>query len=180
MGFLISWGWFFSCLLAIYDLALRHRNALTKKSRTQRRWYAIFEVLEKKKNWRPLRWPPLADDLDTWGWQGDSAMGKHVCWLGQAFRQLNALIIIIIIIIIMLLLLIIIITILKGAFISIFPNKFKAPQGWSFETYCQWALLNVRIITLLFTFTIQEYIYHSVMTFVVDLTERTNYLSTLL
>ena len=27
-----------------------------------------------------------------------------------------------------------------GALISIFSNQFKAPQGWSFEACCQWAL----------------------------------------
>ena len=48
--------------------------------------------------------------------------------------------------------LIIIITIWKGAIILIFPNQFQAPQGCS----CQWvSLLNVQIITLLFTFQME-------------------------
>ena len=42
------------------------------------------------------------------------------------------------------------ITLLTGALISIFPNQFKAPQGWSFGACCQWALLYVQIISLLF------------------------------
>ena len=41
--------------------------------------------------------------------------------------------------------------VLIGAFISIFSNRLKAPHGdESFEACCQWALLNVHIITLLF------------------------------
>ena len=31
-----------------------------------------------------------------------------------------------------------------GTFISIFPNQFKAPQGWIFEACCQWALYLMR------------------------------------
>ena len=54
---------------------------------------------------------------------------------------------------------IIIITRLTGALISVFPNQFKAPQGRSFEACCQWASLIVQIITVLFTFTVQKYIY---------------------
>ena len=47
-----------------------------------------------------------------------------------------------------------------GAFISIFSNRLKAPHGdESFEACCQWALLHVQIITLLFPFTVQKYIY---------------------
>ena len=56
---------------------------------------------------------------------------------------------------------IITIVVLIGAFISIFPNRLKA-EGleWSesFETCCQWALLNVQVVTLLFPFTVQKYI----------------------
>ena len=33
--------------------------------------------------------------------------------------------------------------VLTGAFISLFPNQLKAPQGWKpLEAYCQWALLS--------------------------------------
>ena len=47
-----------------------------------------------------------------------------------------------------------------GAFISILPNRLKAQQGWKlFEACCQWALLNVQIMTLLFTFTVQKYMH---------------------
>ena len=45
-----------------------------------------------------------------------------------------------------------------GEFIPIFPNQFKALQAELFETCCQWALFNVQITTLLFTFTVQKYI----------------------
>ena len=53
-----------------------------------------------------------------------------------------------IIIILIIIIIIIIIIILIGAFISIFTNQLKAPQVESFETCCQWALLNVQIVTL--------------------------------
>ena len=50
-------------------------------------------------------------------------------------------------------------SVLIGAFISIFSNRLVAPQGdQSFEACCQWALLNVQIITWLFSFTVQKYI----------------------
>ena len=50
--------------------------------------------------------------------------------------------------------------VLIGAFISFFPNELKASQGWTlFEACCQWALLNVQIITLLFPLTVQKYMY---------------------
>ena len=62
-----------------------------------------------------------------------------------------------------LIIIIIIITILIGAFISIFPNQLKAPQGWNFEACCQWTLFNVQIITQQLTFTVQKYIYCSVI-----------------
>ena len=39
-------------------------------------------------------------------------------------------------------------------------NMLVEPQGdESFEACCQWALLNVQIITLLFQLTVQKYIY---------------------
>ena len=55
---------------------------------------------------------------------------------------------------------ILIIIIIVGAFISIVSNQLKAPQGWKLlKPACQWALLNIQIITLLFPFTVQKYIY---------------------
>ena len=38
-------------------------------------------------------------------------------------------------------------------------KRCRAETSESFEACCQWVLLNVQIITLLFTFTIQKYIY---------------------
>ena len=55
----------------------------------------------------------------------------------------------------------IIMIILIGAFISIFPNPLRAE---SFDACCQWALLNVQIMTL-FTFSVQKYIVPPVHTY---------------
>ena len=50
--------------------------------------------------------------------------------------------------------------VLMGAFISLFPNRLKAPQGWKhWSLLLLWVLLNVKIITILFPFTVQKYIY---------------------
>ena len=44
--------------------------------------------------------------------------------------------------------------------ISLFLNQRKAPQGdEGFEACCQWALLTVQIVTSLFHFTVQKYMY---------------------
>ena len=51
---------------------------------------------------------------------------------------------------------------LMGAVTSIFPNQFKALQGWlSFEACCQRVLLSVQITTLLFTFTVHNCVHLS-------------------
>ena len=50
-----------------------------------------------------------------------------------------------------------------GAFISNFPNKWKRRRAENFEASCQLALPNVQIVTLLFTFIVQKYIYPSVI-----------------
>ena len=61
----------------------------------------------------------------------------------------------------MIIIIIIIIIVLIGAFISIFPNRLKAPQG--FKALKPAAngryLTDVQIIALLFPFTVQKYIY---------------------
>ena len=44
-------------------------------------------------------------------------------------------------------------------------NEHRRPV--SFETCCQWVLLDVQITTLLFTFTVQKYIYPSAIYFII-------------
>ena len=63
--------------------------------------------------------------------------------------------------------LIMIIIVLMGTFISVFSNHFKAPQDWKL-----WSLLP--ITTLLFTFTLQKYIYPSVIMWMIILKVQVN------
>ena len=64
----------------------------------------------------------------------------------------------IIIIMIKIKIIIIIIAIMIGAYISIFPNQFKAPQGW----ICKPAANGRYLLCESFTFTVQKLIYSSV------------------
>ena len=50
-----------------------------------------------------------------------------------------------------------------------FQIKSKRRRAESFEACCQWVLLNVQITTLLFTLTVQKYIYPSVVILVTSL-----------
>ena len=49
-----------------------------------------------------------------------------------------------------------------GAFISIFPNQFKAPTALKPAATGSYLLFNVQIINLLFTLTVQKDMYSSV------------------
>ena len=92
--------------------------------------------------WVGLRWV-------AWRWVGLGWVGLGCVGLGCVALRCIALYCIVLYCIVLI-----------GACISIISNQLKAPHGDErFEACCQWEILNVQIITLLFPFTVQKYIY---------------------